>query len=779
MTQAAKLRNLLKKRVVFLDGATGTELMRRGMPSGISTEEWAYSNREILSEMHSDYVNAGADIILTCTFGGSGAKLGTRTSEFNRTLADVAVRAAGDSAFVAASVGPTGNLIHPSGSMTWRTAYGFFREQVEALAEAGIDIFFLETFSDPRELKAAVLAVRDTVPDGFISAQMTFGPGGLSLSGTSPTALTALANQLPVDSVGTNCGNGPEEMLPVVQEMVKFSSKLLTVEPNAGLPVDGVYSMNPERLAGYLDDFARCGAAILGGCCGSGPEHVREYVSLLRNLPAADTEPERINLLSSVDRMVTLGDRILTVGESINPTGRKSLQKSISDGDFFSVVSLARAQGRADVIDVNLGLEKILPDGFVHEVFSRLSIGLPLSVDLSDPSNIEAAFSEIGGIGILNSLIATEEFISERINTLLNHGGYAVLLPIDEKGQGVTPLESLKILEKGIAILNDHGFPESRVIADPIVRPLGTGADVRLIIETLMLFRQKGLLTIAGVSNISHGLPDRSALNAALLASLGPIGLDLAIVDVLDSKVLDTHRNAQILMGQIEPIERKLPELNPQSTVPDFMWILRKNIILGDRLQTESTGRELLESGRTAREILEEGLAPAMEKVGDLYNRRKLFLPHLIASAEASRILTRLLKPYLETDTGKSCKGSVVLASVRGDIHDIGKNLVALFLRNAGFEVLDLGKDVHADTIVKKAVEIKADIIALSALMSTTAPEMEKVVSLARSTGIKSRILVGGAVLTEDYANSIGADGYAANAYDAVRAALEMVRIDS
>ena len=777
MTQAKKLLDLLGKRIVFLDGGTGTELIKRGMPPGAATEEWAAANTEILRAVHSDYAEAGADIVLTCTFGGTRTNHNTPGSvrDINLRLAEAAITAVDGRALVAASIGPSGKLIHPSGAMTWKEAYHLFSVQAEALADAGIDIFFLETFSDPRELKAAVLAVRDNVRDAFISAQMTFASGSLSLSGTSPTALTVLANQLPVDAVGANCGTGPEGLLPIIQEMVRFSSKWVTVEPNAGLPEDGVYDMTPDRFAAWLEDFAMSGASIIGGCCGSSPEHVREYVSLIGDRPAEKLHHEKLQLLTSVDRIVSIGGRMLTIGESINPTGKKKLQNSLSEGDFFSVISLARAQGRADLIDVNLGLEKLLPDGFVHEIFSRLSIGLPLSVDLADPANIETAFSEMGGIGILNSMIATEEYIGKRVDTLLRHGGYAVLLPIDEDGPGRTAEERLEKLEKGIAILESHGFPESRIIADPIVKPLGTGACSRLILDTLKLFRQRGLLTIAGISNISFGLPDRSSLNAALLASLGSAGLDMAIVDVLDSKVLEMHRNTQILLGNIEPVERRLPELDPQGISPDYMGILIKSIVIGDRRQTEATGRELLEGGRSAREILEKGLSPAMEKVGDLYNRKKLFLPHLIASAAASDVLTKLLRPYLDKEKVSSGRGRIIIASVRGDIHDIGKNLVALFLRNAGFEVLDLGKDVHADEIVTKAAETSAHIIALSALMSSTAPQMEKVISLAKSRGITARIMVGGAVVTRDYADSIGADGYADNAYGAVQTASDLI----
>ncbi len=776
MDQSDKLRSVLESRVVFLDGASGTELMKRGMPPGVSTEMWALENMDVLFEIHGDYVRAGADVILTCTFGGTAPKLGTpdMVESVNSRLARCALRAAGGEALVGGSIGPTGRLLYPSGGMTWMETYGFFSSQASALAGAGIDIFFLETFSDPRELKAAVLAVRDACPDGFISAQMSFGAGGLTLSGTSPAALAALMDQLPVDAAGANCGEGPEELLPVIQEMLRFSHRWVSVEPNAGLPVDGSWDMSPERFAGWLEDFAWSGAAILGGCCGTGPEHVREYVSLLGSRPAGKSDRENVHLLTSVDRVVRLGSGLHTVGESINPTGRAGLQRSIEEGDTLALVSLARAQGRADVIDVNLGLEKLIPEDLVRQLFSRLSIGPPLSVDLSEPENIRTAFRQMGGIGILNSLTAQENHIGRRIDTLLRHGGYAVLLPLDDNGPGNTPEERLAILERGIAILEEHGFPRWRILADPLVKPVGTGAGAGTVLDTLELFRRGGLYTIAGISNVSHGMPDRSSLNSALLASMGIRGLDLAIIDVLDRNMAATHRSVRILTGSVEEVELKLPELDPQSASPDFMGILRKSIIVGDRRQTEASGRELLESGVRAVDILSRGLGPAMERVGDLYSRRKLFLPHLIASAEASEVLTRLLAPHLEREGESAERGRVVLASVKGDVHDIGKNLVGLFLRNAGFAVTDLGRDVPAVDILDRAEEEGADIIALSALMSTTAPEMERIITMAEERGIDARIMVGGAVLTGEYAESIGADGYARDAWGA---AVEAVRL--
>jgi 5-methyltetrahydrofolate--homocysteine methyltransferase len=769
MDQSKKLRGLLEQRLVFLDGASGTELMKRGMPAGANPEAWAMENTDTVRDLHQEYLSAGADVILTCTFGGTGMKLGdaTLTGHVNHRMGECAIEAAGDSAIAAASMGPTGQLLYPSGNISWIQAYEEFGAQARALVETGIDVFFLETFSDPRELKAAVLAVRDACPDGFISAQMSFESGGLTLAGTSPTALAVLLDQLPVDAAGANCGYGPEELLPVAQEMLRFSNRYVSVEPNAGLPVDGVWEMTPGRFAGWMEDFAWSGVSILGGCCGTGPDHVRDYVSLIGNRPIKRGAREALPLLSSVDRTVRLGQGLLIVGESINPTGRKNLQSSIRSGDSLAVVSLARAQGRADIVDVNLGLERMLPEGLVDEVFGRLSIGPPLSVDLSEPENIERAFRQMGGIGILNSLTSCEKSIRERVDTLLRHGGYAVLLPLDEGGPGETPLERLEILRRGISILAESGFPRERIIADPIVRPVGTGADISTVLKTLDLFKEEGLLTIAGISNVSHGMPDRSSLNSAMLSSMGTRGLDLAIADVLDAGTVSAARSVRTLTGNLEQIEMKVPELDPQSPSPDFLKILQKSIIVGDRRQTEASARELLESGWEAVEILSEGLSPAMDRVGDLYSRRKLFLPHLIAAAEASKVLTRLLSPHLSENGAGQSLGKVVLASVKGDVHDIGKNLVGLFLSNSGFTVIDLGKDVPGEEILRRADEEDADIVALSALMSTTAPEMEKVIAAARRSGSHAMFLVGGAVLSREYADSIGADGYARDAHGA------------
>lgn len=774
MDSAKQLRNLLAERIVFLDGAMGTMLMNRGMPAGVSTEIWASEHTEDLSAVHRSYIEAGSDIILACTFGGSRIKLGSGTGPANRALAETALAAAGGKAIAAASIGPSGELIRPVGDAIWMDIYNSFLVQTKALAETGINVFFLETFTDPRELKAAILATRDASPDGFISAHLTFSDNGRSGAGTSPTALALLCNQLAVDAVGANCSTGPEGLLPVISEMARFSNRFITVEPNAGLPdSSGNYAMAPDQFAAATEEMAWAGASIIGGCCGTTPEHI---TALRRAVGIRSTEmvkKEALAAFTSVDSVVPIGGAMLMVGESVNPTGRKELKKAIRQGDHSHVISMARAQEKADLLDINMGLERLIPDGLIDQVFAGLCTGAPLSVDLSSPENIEAAFTQIGGIGLLNSLMATKEHIKERVDILLRHGGYAVLLPIDENGLAEAPEERLAVVKKGITILEGHGFPRGRVLADPIVKALATGSDPLDTIETLRLFKKEGILTIAGVSNVSHGLPHRAGINAAFLAALSMKGLDAGIVNVLDPATAEITMGAAALCGRVDPADIEIPD-DEQAEARGNDSLLQKALLKGDTAGAKLTATLLLDSGIEAASIVEDCLAPAMDKLGNLYSRKKLFLPHLIAGAGAAKALMEILKPRMKSKKEDN-RGTIVLATVRGDIHDIGKNLVSLFLSNAGFQVIDLGKDISSKAILEAAKKHDADAVALSALMSTTASRMEEVIRLLEQNNLKIPVLIGGAVVTKEFAIQIGAF-YAKDAYSAVESANEMLK---
>ena len=776
MDSAKQLRKLLAERIVFLDGAMGTMLMNRGMPAGVSTEIWASENPKDLSAVHRSYIEAGSDIILACTFGGSQIKLGSRTVQVNRALAETAIASASASgkAIVAASIGPSGEMIRPFGNAEWMDIYRSFFTQTKVLSEVGINVFFLETFTDPRELKAAILATRDASPDGFISAHLTFSDDGRSGAGTSPTALALLGNQLAVDAIGANCSTGPEGLLPVISEMARFSNRYITVEPNAGLPdSSGNYEMSPDQFAAATEEMAWLGVSIIGGCCGTTPEHITSLRRAVGIRSPEKVEKEQLAAFTSVDSVVPIGGAMLMVGESVNPTGRKELKKAIRHRDSDFVISMARAQEKANLVDINLGLERLIPDGLVDKVFSGLCIGAPLSVDLSSPEIIEAAFIQSGGISLLNSLMATEKHIGERVGILLRHGGYAVLLPIDENGLAETPEDRLKVIEKGIAILEGYGFSASRVFADPIVKALATGADPTVTLETLRLFKKAGILTIAGISNVSHGLPHRAGINAAFLANLAVAGLDAGIVNVLDPVTAGITNGAAALCGRVDPADIEIPD-EEQTETPSNEVLLRKALLKGDTAGGKLAATLLLESGTKASSIVDECLAPAMDKLGSLYSRKILFLPHLIAGAEAAKALMEILKPHMNSDN-TGTKGTIVLATVRGDIHDIGKNLVSLFLANAGFNVIDLGKDISSEEIVEAAKVHKADAIGLSALMSTTASRMEEVVHLLEQSNLPIPVLIGGAVVTKEFAIQIGAF-YAKDAYSAVESAREMLK---
>lgn len=766
MDSAGKLRELLQSRVVFLDGAMGTMLMRNGMPAGASPELWAFEHRSVLSSIHRAYLDAGSDIVLACTFGGSRFHLGDRCTSINTALAETALEAADGRAIAAASIGPSGKLIYPVGDTSWTDVYQGFLVQAKALVSAGIRVFFLETFTDPRQLKAAVLAVRDVCPDGFISAHLTFAENGRSGAGTSPTALAVLCEQLAVDAAGANCSTGPEGLLPVISQLAATSSKYITVEPNAGLPDSrGNYSMTPELFAAATEEMAWAGATIIGGCCGTTCEHIRALRNLVGIRTAESIEKRPLKAFTSVDRVVSLGGSMLMVGESLNPTGRKELKKAIRAGDHDFIVSVAHHQEKADLLDINLGLERLVPEGLVRRVIANLCTGAPLSIDLSRPDMIKTAFQELGGIGLLNSLMATEEHIAERVSVLLRHGGYAVLLPIDENGLSDDPLVRLSVLTRGLDILKEHGFPQNRVLADPIVKAVATGADPEITLETLKLFKKEGLLTIAGVSNVSHGLPHRSGINAAFLSMLACRGLDAGIVNVNSPFTEAVTAGAGVLSGRVDPADIPIPD-SEIALEENHFALLEKALIRGNSTGAAKAAENLLKKGTDAKEIVEKGLAPAMDRLGHLYAVKKLFLPHLIAGAEAAKILMSVLEPHLKGETSDS-PGTIVLATVKGDIHDIGKNLVGLFLKNAGFRVVDLGKDIDSSEIVKAAVSNSADVVALSALMSTTASRMEEVIKLMREKKLDIPVLVGGAVVTEEFASEIGAE-YGGDAYSAV-----------
>lgn len=764
MGAATELLKLLSRRVVFLDGAMGTMLMKGGMPTGACPERWAAENPKKLMDIHRGYVQAGSDVVLSCTFGGTRSRLGEAPERLNSVLARCLLEAVDGRAIPAASIGPTGILMHPLGGLGWADAYNEFHAQAKALVDAGLEVFFLETFSDPRELKAAVLAVRDACPHGFISAQMSFGEDGFSLNGTKAEALAAFAHQLPADAVGANCSVGPDSLVSVVKAIRDHTSKPVSIEPNAGMPdSSGRHSMSPGAFASRCDDLVWSGASMIGGCCGTGPEHVSALRALVGNRKHERPPSTLPRLLTSMTGLVPLGGELVVVGEGINPTGRKGLKDAIREGDTGYVLSAAAGQPEAMVLDINLGLERMIPEGFITDLFAGLSTGPPISVDLSDPWNIELAFRELGGIGVLNSLTCDPDFIGKRVGTLLRHGGYAVLLPMDSDGLPESPAERVTMIKRGMALLSEHGFPAWRVIADPVVRSLASGADPEVTLKTLALMKKKRWLTVAGVSNVSHGLPGRRAVNMAFLSRLAEGGLDLAIVDATRPETILAVRGGQVLGGWAPAVDEM--ELPDDSTIPDGS--LEQSILRGDVRETLAQAESLLAGGADPSCLIGEHLQRAMAKLGRAYEEKKAFLPHLIAAAEAARALTELLRPLLKTGR-ESSRGTVVLATVKGDIHDIGKNLVALFLEGAGYDVMDLGRDVPAQRIVEAVRETGAAALALSALMSSTASRMEEVVGLLRECGLKTPVLIGGAVVTGEFAERIGAL-YSRDAFGAVK----------
>lgn len=770
MGAASRLKRLLARRVVVLDGAMGTMLMNHGMPPGVCPERWAAENPERLREIHRDYVLAGSDVVLSCTFGGTAARLGEPAERLNSILADHLLNTVGDSAIPGASIGPAGEMMHPFGRLLWMDAYREFLSQARALVRAGLEVFFLETFSDPRELKAAVLAVRDVCPHGFISAQMSFDEGGRSLAGTPPEALAVLAEQLPVEAAGANCSAGPDSLVPVVKVMAAHTSKPLSLEPNAGLPDSGgFHRMTPESFASGCEDLVRAGASIIGGCCGTGPDHVRTLKALVGSWKPPETG-RRVRALSSISTAVPLDDRLNIVGEGINPSGRSGLSSAIRRGDTGYVVSLAGEQRRATVLDVNLGLEKMIPPGFVSRLFSELASGPPVSVDLSSPECLDDAFRELGGVALLNSLTCDPENMAPRVEILKRHGGMAVLLPMDSRGLGETPRERVAMIRRGMAVLGEMGLPAWRIVADPVVSSMASGADPAVTLRTLGMMNRRGWLTMAGVSNVSLGLPDRRSINLAFLAALAGKGLNLAITDGTSEEAPMAGRGARVLAGLTRGV--------PPEPAPDDSGFppgsMEAAILRGDPVETLARARKLLEEGVEPGELAGVTLRNAMNALGTMFEKRRIFLLHLIAGAEAAKALAELLRPLLKGNRAVG-RGTVVLATVQGDMHDIGKNLAAIFMEGAGFRVVDLGRDVTSERILEAVLREKPLALALSALMSGTAARMEELTGLLRKRGITVPVIIGGAVVNQDYASRIGAL-YSKDAHGVIGLLEELVR---
>ena len=800
-------------RTLILDGAMGTMLQARGLAPGANPERFCLECPDVLKGIHADYIRAGADIILTCTFGGSRFKLppglngnghgGSEVTEFNRRVALVA-RAAADEAsrpvFVGGDMGPCGHFVRPVGELPPATLYEAYREQVRGLVLGGVDFLMIETQFDLAEARIAVAAVRAEC-DLPVFVSMTFEQG-VSLTGTTPELFAATMRNLGADAVGLNCGAGPEEMAPLVERFLATAGLPVLVEPNAGLPelVNGetVFRLPPVPFAEKTAAFVARGARFVGGCCGTTPEHIAALRRALDGVESGRTTAPSIIVpagvaVTSRTQLVRFGagEPLRIIGERINPTGKKALQAELLAGSHAIALRFAKEQVAlgAHVLDVNVGApmvdETVRLPALVEELVGGFAE--PLSLDSSSAAAIAAALPLTPGSPLVNS-ISGEEGRMEALGPLCRQWGAPfVLLPLQGRELPVLASQRIAILERLLAKAHELGIPRHLVMVDVLALSVASsGNAAREALETIRWCEAQGLPTVMGLSNISFGLPARELVNTTFLAMSMGAGLSGCIANPSSVRLRELAAAGNVLMdhdpgaeafvagyatwtpgsGDEGAVRASAPVASVQS--------LEDAVLLGDKEAILPLVEEALEAGADPFALVNERLIPAITEVGSRYERREYFLPQLLRSAEAMQTAFKRVKPLLEARSDAAERPVIVLATVEGDIHDIGKNIVGLMLGNHGFTVVDLGKDVKADAIVGAAVEHKAALIGLSALMTTTMVRMEDTVKLIRERGLDIRVMVGGAVVTRPFAESIGADGYSTDAVDAVRLAREL-----
>lgn len=784
------LSDLLKKKdFVILDGAMGTVLQSNGMKIGENPMLINIDRPDDVVMVHRAYSEAGCDIIYTNTLGASDRKLsGTGyTSEQVVTAATVAAKKV-DNVLVALDVGPIGDLLEPHGSFTFDDAYEQFRRQVVAGAQAGADLVAIETMSDLGEVRAALLAVKEN-SDLPVIVTMTFESGGRTFMGCLPESFAAVCQGLGADAIGLNCSVGPGEAKSILERIAKITTLPVVFKPNAGMPdpVTGDYNLTPAEFARLMAGCIPSGVSIVGGCCGTTPE----YIKALREEFADKTPVNRVGkntpAVCSPSKYLPI-DGVMTIGERINPTGKKMMQKALLERDMDYIMSQAIEQTEAGVhiLDVNVGMpEGDEPSLMVQAVRSIQSVSnLPLQIDSSDITTLEAGLRAFNGKGIINSINGKRDVL-ERVLPLARKYGAAVIgLTLDEGGIPEQAADRLKIAEKILASALSYGIPKEDLYIDCLALTVSTKqSSAAETLKAVKMVKEKlGLKTVLGISNISFGLPKRDLINSSFLTLALECGLDMPIINPNSRAMGDTVTAYNLLncrdIGGKEYIERFSPrksqaEYSPLADMHEGGKDMNQAVINGLASEAADMAKKLLNE-KTGMEILDEILIPALDLLGDKYETGDIFLPQLLNGAAAAGEAIEVIKKNMPPDGNDSNRGTIVIATVQGDIHDIGKNIVKTVLENYGYRMIDLGKDVPPDKIVKTAIENSVELVGLSALMTTTLVGMEDTIKALRASGHQCKIMVGGAVLTEEYALRIGADYYARDARESAIIAREV-----
>ena len=820
---------LLEQSKLILDGATGSNLQQRGMPAGVCPEQWILENPDVLCQLQQEYISAGTNVLYASTFSGNRIKLEEygledKIGQMNHDLVQISKEAiarehAQGKVYIAGDVTMTGKQVEPIGPLPFEELVTIYKEQIGYLVEAGVDLLAVETMMSLQECRAAVIAAKETAPELPVLVTLSFNEDGRTLFGTDPATASLVLTTLGVDAVGVNCSTGPDKMISVIRDMKKYTDLPIVAKPNAGLPQmkDGqtVYDMEAEDFADHMVVLAQEGADILGGCCGTTQEYIRQMTELLRKKGEMEKTScykrgsavvRRALSSERFTREIDLNGAFQIIGERINPTGKKALQAELREGCLDIVTEMAEAQEEAGaaILDVNMGMNGIDEKEMMLKAVKELSIvtDLPLSIDSSHVDVVEAALRIYPGRALINSISLEPEKFEKLIPIAKKYGAMFILLPLSEEGLPKDMQEKISIIHTIMDAALEQGLSKEDIIVDGLVATVGANRNAAIeTLETISYCKNDlQLATACGLSNISFGLPERMFVNSTFMAMAIQAGLTMAIANPSQDLLMHSVFAADLLMNKPESdiryidrvAQRKLTvvagEISPEAlaagqyrkaeqkvNVKENGDALFQAVVKGRKEKVSELVQKKLDEGKDPQEMIDESLIPAINHVGELFDKQIYYLPQLISSAEAMEGGIGILEPILAKNRSGKSLGTVVIATVEHDIHDIGKNLVALMLKNYGYHVIDMGKDVPAEDIVAKAKEEDADIIGLSALMTTTMMEMKKVVNLAKQEKLRAKIMIGGAVITQSFADEIGADGYSKDAQEAVVLAGKML----
>lgn len=835
-----KFIDFTKDHIIYLDGATGSNLVKAGMPSGVCPEQWILEHREVMLQLQKEYVQAGTNILYAPTFTANRVKLAEYHLEKNMSsmihdLVAISKEAAastpGHPVYVAGDITMTGEQLRPMGKMELEDLIAIYKEQILCLVDAGADLLVVETMMSLAETRAALIAAKE-VCDLPVIATLTFEADGRTLFGTDAKTAAVVLESLGASAIGANCSTGPAQMESIISDMVSVTTIPIIAKPNAGLPFldeNGTtcYNMEAEEFTEEMQVLVNVGATILGGCCGTTPEFIRQIHDHFGTEArvTATRRPEGIRYLTSerITHSFGLEDGFFVVGERINPTGKKALQAQLREGNFEKVIQFAEEQETcgAKVLDINMGMSGIDEKLCMLRALEEVSgvTNLPLSLDSSYVEVLEAALRNYPGRALVNSVSLETEKFEKLLPIVAKYGAMFILLPLSDAGLPKDMEEKKKIIHKIYDRALSLGMRKEDIVVDGLVATVGANPKAALeTLETIRYCKSNGFATICGLSNISFAMPERGFVNTAFLTLAIQSGLTMAIANPSQEMLMSCALATDLLLNKEEAalryieyaggvkerreekeaeLSRKLALLEQQGTkaastdntevpsavtaskdtpqINEMQEKLKTAVLKGNRNGIVKITNEALESGEKPVELLNQVLLPAINLVGEYFDQGKYFLPQLIASAEAMKNSIEVLEPLLQTGNSGEEMPVVVIATVEGDIHDIGKNLVALMLKNHGFHVIDLGKDVPQAKILETAKEHHAEFIALSALMTTTMQRMREIVAAAKQEGITAKIIIGGAVITQEYADEIGADGYSKDAADAVKLAKSLM----